>query len=252
MAVLFPTISRALDPPEREVNYLFDHLTNCCLFGQNLGELWHPNGVAIDSDTNQIYVAEGYFPGIVYYRNLTRVSIFSETGVFQKSFSHKLMKCAYGIAIHRGNVYVTDREKHMVFHFKIKRQFRLVAWLGGRGSRNKQFNDPRQLTVSTDGFLLVTDRENHRIKILDGNLRYQRHISHHSMRYPCDVKVIPDEVFVLCQTSPSVLIFSYSGQLIRSLITHLATGNLGSYPRYFCLDSCSNLLISYYGSQIFT
>ena len=236
MAVRFPTISRAVDLPEREVNYSFDHLTYCCKSGKGLGELWHPNGVAIDSDTNQIYIAEG-----AHYHDFPRVSIFTETGVFLKAFSHKNMKCAYGIAIHKGNVYVTDRIKHMVFHFEIKREFRLVAWLGGRGSRNKQFNDPRQLTVSTDGFIWVTDFGNNRIKILNGNLHYQRHISHHSMIRPCDVKLTPDEVFVLCQTSPSVKIFSYSGKLIRSLITHHQI-NLSLYPQYFCLDSCSNIL----------
>ena len=170
--------------------------------------------------------------------------IFSETGVFLKSFSHKNMKYAYGIAIHRGNVYVTDSGKHMVFHFKIKRQFRLVAWLGGRGSGNRQFNHPRQLAVSTDGFIWVTDFENDRIKILNGNLHYHRHISHHSMIRPCDVKVTQDEVFVLCQTSPSVKIFSYSGKLMQSLITHHSTSIYDFYPWYFCLDANSNLFVS--------
>ena len=137
MSVRFPTTLRTVDTPERDFDYSFDHLTQCCSSGKRLGEFWHPCGVAIDSDTNQIYVTEGDFYRCGYIPNLTRVSIFSETGVFLKAFSHKLMKCAHGIAIHKGNVYVTDREKHMVFHFKIKRLFRFVAMLGGKGSGNR-------------------------------------------------------------------------------------------------------------------
>ena len=242
MAVRFPTISRTVDPPERDVNYSFDHMTDCCKYGWGLGDLWHPNGVAIDSDTNQIYVADGYYNSVGHNANFTRVSIFAETGMFLKAFSHKLMKCAYGIAIHKGNVYVTDIQKHMVLRFKIKRNFRLVAWLGGKGSGNRQFSYPRQLTVSSDGFVLVTDYQNNRIKILDSNLHYHRHISHHTMRSPCDVKMTQDEVFVLCLTFPKVKIFSYSGKLIRSIITHSQT--ISFNYRFFCLDANSNLLLN--------
>ena len=51
--------------------------------GRNPGELSNPKGVAIDENSNHIYVAEGY---------PARVSIFSESGEFLNSFTHEHME----------------------------------------------------------------------------------------------------------------------------------------------------------------
>ena len=67
--------------------------------GQNPGELSNPLAVAIDENSNHIYVTES---------RPARVSIFSESGEFLNAFTHEHMKHPYGIAIHRNNVYVSD------------------------------------------------------------------------------------------------------------------------------------------------
>ena len=140
-------------------------------------------------------------------------------------------------------MYVTDIRDHSLFHFKVEAGFRRVATLGGRGSGIGLFNDPRQLAVSTNGDVFVTDRNNNRVQILDSELHYQRHISHHSMKLPIDVKLTPDEVFVLCQCSPCVKVFSYTGSLMRSLITFGSIVVQVINPSLFCLDTDGNLLL---------
>ena len=242
MAVRFPDIPQTVDPAEIHVNYFFDHLTACVKFGHTPGKLWCPHAVTVDSNSNQIYVVEGlYLPE--GFRNIARVSIFLETGEFLNTFSLQHMKDPYGIAIHRDNVYVTDIVEHSVFHFKVE-DFRFVTRVGGRGSGVGQFDQPCQLAVSTNRDLFVADRDNNRVQILGSDLRYQRHISHHSMRYPSDVKLTTDEVFVLCRTSPCVKVFSYPGELIRSLVTYGSIGMQVIEPSFFCLDANSNLLLS--------
>ena len=104
------------------------HLTAVARGGRAPGELWYPNGVAIDRATNHIFIAEG--DGI----DFGRVSIFSESGEYVYSFTHKDMKSLYGIAIHGNSVYVTDDELHAVFHLKMEVYLRLVDRLGSRGS----------------------------------------------------------------------------------------------------------------------
>ena len=239
MAVRFPNTPQTVYPMETQFNYSFDHLIACVKYGRVPGELWYPHAVAIDSNNNQIYVTEGAYSTQINPYNISRVSIFSETGEFLTTFSHPHMKWPYGIAIHGDNVYVTDSLLDFIFHFKIETDFPLVRMLGA-----EQFNCLQNLTVSTDGDVFVADRNNNRVQILDGDLRYQRHISHHSMTHPSDIKLTPNEVFVLCPTSPCVKVFSYTGDLIRSLIT--GSGSIGERvgPSFLCLDADGNLLLS--------
>ena len=209
--------------------------------GKAPGELTYPFGVAIDENTGYIYVAEGF--------GSNRVSVFSETGDFLNNFSHQDMTFACGIALHRDNIYVTDSVSHVVLHFKMKQQIRHVATFGsGEGSSDEQLNDPLGLTVSTDGDVFVADSHNHRIKILDQSLRFKRHVTHQSMKLPRDVKLTRDEMYVLCSSSPCVLVLSHAGKMTRSLVTR-GTGMQVSYSEFFCLDAEQNLLISDCGAH---
>ena len=102
MAVRFPDITQAIDI-EEEVSVIprYENFRKLVAGkkGRNPGELSSPRGVAIDKNSNHIYVAESY---------PARVSIFSESGEFLNVFTHEHMKCPFGIAIHRNNVYVSD------------------------------------------------------------------------------------------------------------------------------------------------
>ena len=201
--------------------------------GKAPGELWCPWGVAIDEDTNRIYVAEA----------LPRVSIFSETGEFIDTFAAQGMRSPRGIAIHQGNMYVTDYIAHAVFHLKIGENIRLVAKLGSQGSGMGQFQCPRGLSVSPNGDVFVADSNNNRIQIIDDSLNIQRSITHETMKCPCDIKLTPDEVYVLCYVFPSILVFSHAGEETRSLVTRGVGRQIGS-AHFFCLDRQQNLLIS--------
>ena len=249
MAVRFPDIPQAVYPAKTQINYCFDHLIACVKEGQAPGELWNPNGVAIAHNNKQIYVTYGL--GTVYGLDTVQVAIFSETGEFLKTFSHPDMKRPWGIAIYRDNVYVTDTVEHTVFHFKMETDFPLVARIGNLGSGIRQFNEPRQLTVSRYRNLFVTDYKNDRLKILDSKLHYRRHISHLSMKGPIDVKLTQDEMFVLCESSPCIKIFSYPGDLKRSLVAHGDIGMQVLNLSCFCMDAEDNFLIcDSWGHQI--
>ena len=210
--------------------------------GQAPGELWNPRGVAIDENTNLIYVTEEY---------PCKVSIFSETGEFINTFTHQDMRLSYGIAIHQDNLYVTDIRVHAVFQFKIEVDMRLVAKLGSKGSGIGQFYSPRGLTVSTNGDVFVADCYNNKIQILYDSLHFQREITHQTMKHPRDVKLTPDEVYVLCAVSPCIIVFSHAGVKIRQLITRGGEGmgmQIG-LASFFCLDRKQNLLISDWSNE---
>ena len=151
-----------------------------------------------------------------------------------------------GIALHRDNIYVTALMSDPVFHFKMEQQIRHVATFGsGKGSSDEQFNSPLGLTVYTAGDVFVADCNNHRIKILDQSLRFKRHVTHQSMKNPRDVKLTRDEMYVLCDSSPCMLVLSHMGEMTRSLVTR-GVGMQVSIPHFFCLDAKQNFLISDY------
>ena len=199
--------------------------------GKAPGDLCSPNGVAIDENTNLIYVAEG--------SDSCRVSIFSETGEFINTFTHQDMIEPWGIAIHRDNLYVTDTRVDAVFQFKIEIDMRLVAKLGSKGSGIGQFNCPFGLTVSTNGDVFVADSNNNRIQILDDSLHFQREITHQTMKYPYDVKLTPDEVYVLCENS-YIYVLTYTGNMIRAFYT--LPGYSFFITSFFCLDAEQNII----------
>ena len=208
--------------------------------GRAPGELWNPCGVAIDENTNMIYVAE---------LGSHRVSIFSETGAFINTFSHEDMRWPHGIAIHRDNLYVTDTIANAVFQFKFEADMRLVAKLGSWGSGVGQFDYPYGLSVSPNGDVFVADYNNRRIQVLDDSLHFQRSITHETMEDPRDVKLTPDEVYVLCDVSPCILVFSHAGEKIRSLVTRGGMAGQIGPADFFCLDRKQDLLISDFGNS---
>ena len=203
--------------------------------GRSPGELSTPHGVAIDETTGYIYITERFG---------SRVSVFSETGDFLNTFSLQGIIASRGIVLYRDNIYVTSLTSDAVFHFKKEQQIRHVATFGsGKGSSGEQLNNPRGLTVSTDGDVFVADCNNHRIKILDQSLRFKRHVTHQSMKNPLDVKLTRDEMYVLCKSSPCILVLSHAGEMTRSLVTR-GDGMQVYNPLFFCLDAKQNLLIS--------
>ena len=64
-------------------------------------------------------------------------------------------------------------------------------------------------------------------------------------------------VHILCQTllPPRLKAFSYTGDLIRSIFTHVDLGMYVDSPSFFCLDAKSDLLLIdylYYQIKIFS
>ena len=201
------------------------------------GELDNPRGVAVDEKSKLIYVA-----------NKGNISVFSMTGEYIDRFCVGQVDWPYGIAIcEDNNVFVSDWESHCVYKFKLPK-FQLVTKVGKEGTGVNEFCSPRYLTVTTDRSVLVADCYNHRIVVMDTNLKHKRYIKHQTMTHPRDVKVNNNKVYILSlQDSPCLHVFSLTGEKIRSLITRGVWGNTQVMQcSSFCLDKKQNILISDY------
>ena len=212
-----------------------------------------PFGIAIEPTTNDIYVTNCAPKGSAYfsavYRSLrTAIYIFNEKGKLLKYFTHQDFSCPYGVIIHQDNIYVTDIEQHFLFQFKVSVDNRFIAKIGGFGSGREQFDEPRQLAISSNGDVYVTDSINNRIQIYDSDLRYQRKISHHAIKNPCDVKLYLDRVYVLYDlNAPSYIdVFTQSGEKIDSIALR---GKEVLFSNFFCIDVNGNFIFSDYATD---
>ena len=84
--------------------------------GKAPGELYCPKAVAIETNSNRIYVAES---GHVF-ESFARISIFSEGGEYINSYTHQDLKSLHGIAIHGDSVYACDTSVNAVFQIQVR------------------------------------------------------------------------------------------------------------------------------------
>ena len=206
--------------------------------GKKGTELECPMGIAFDEITQQIYVANGS-------QSSSGISVFSVTGEYINIFCEGELAFPVGIAINGDCVYVSDSNLHSIFHFKLP-GFKLVSKLGNKGTGDREFNLPQQLTVAPNGSVFLADSYNDRVVVLTHELKFQHSISHASMTLPNDVKILDDKVFVLSdRDNPCLHVFSKSGEKLRSLITRgKQSFNQVKRGYSFCFDKQHNILIS--------
>ena len=198
------------------------------------GDLNYPYGVAIHEGTHQIFLANNYNH---------RVEIFSETGEFISHLGARKLFHPWGIAIHGDSVYVSCLDDHTVNKFSLNEMCR-VRRIGGYGSNNGQFKNPRQLTADPICRVFIADTSNNRICIHDPDLNHLRNITHPSMSGPYEVKVSRDRLYVLCPgNNPCMHVLTLEGDMLQSLIT-CGEGMDVLMPNFFCLDPLNNFVLS--------
>ena len=193
-----------------------------------------PRGVAIEPTTEYIYVTDSK-NGLIH--------IFSQTGDYINHFGDPYLTWPWGILIHLDNIYVTDTRQHAIFLFRLT-DLKMVKKVGRKGSGREMFKYPRQLAISPNQHLYVTDSINYRLQILTTDLEFTDSLQHRTIKYPFDVKFSNNEMFVLSATgNPYVHVFTLSGEKTRSLVTR-GIGMQVEGAWFFCLDRHNNILIS--------
>ena len=217
------------------VNYgAFQPVVTVAEEGSGPGELNGPEGVTVEEKSGNIFVAEF---------NNSRVSVFSQTGEYIKSFGKELFLNPWGIAIHNDNLYVSDVNEHNVFHFMLP-DMKLIQQIGTRGSGNLEFESPSQLFISQVGDVYVCDECNNRIQVLNSKLKFKIIFKHHSMTCPVDIKLTEELMYVLSFVdNPCLHVFTLTGDKIRSILSRGKNLQLTN-PLFFCIDLDANIVVS--------
>ena len=228
------------------VNYdAFQPVVTVAKKGSGPGELNGPEGVAVEEKSGNIFVAE---------LNNSRVSVFSQTGEYIKSFGTELFMNPWGIAMQNDNLYVSDVNNHKVFYFKLP-DMKLIQQVGKKGTGNLEFKYPRQLFISQVGDVYVCDTLNDRIQILNSKLKFKIIFNHDSMTRPVDIKLTEELMYVLSRAdNPCLYVFALTGDKIRSILSRGESLQL-TRPLFFCFDMNANIVVSDYDDhsiKIFT
>lgn len=207
--------------------------------GREPGELYHPNGVAIDLATHQIFVAD--------YSN-SCVEVFSETGEHIYRLKEREVIMPVGVAIHGDNVYVSCWDDS-VSRFSLT-DMSHVRKVGNVGFQNGNFNFPGLLTTDHIGRVFITDKNNDRISIHDVNLNHLYNIRHKSISRPYDVKISRDHLYILSEDdNPCLHVLTLEGDKLRSLLIRgEGMDSHVSCPQSFCFDPLNNFVVSDKGS----
>ena len=138
--------------------------------GSSPGEFKSPRGVAIEAESEHIYVVD---------MDNKRIQIFSQTGEHLNQFGHQHLIEPYGILIHQDSIYVTDTHHHSIFLFTLP-ELTMMKRVGKRGTEDEEFDYLRQLAISPNQQLYVTDLSNNRLHILSTDLAFQGTLRHDS------------------------------------------------------------------------
>ena len=193
------------------------------------GEFYYPKSIAIDSETNNIYVCDG---------GNNRVQVFNESLEFLFTFRDKV-NSPHGICINLNRVYVTHIRAHSLTVYSTEGKY--IESVGSRGNKELEFYWPTGVVVSTvTNLIYICELMNNRIQCLNLNLTFNSFIP--KVTYPRDIKLTPEDIVVLTEGNPCIQFYDYSHQLIREILTQ--GGNQVINPQYFCLDRKFNILMT--------
>ena len=198
-------------------------------------EFYYPKSIAIDSETNNIYVCDG---------GNNRVQVFNESLEFLFTLSNE-MNLPIGICINLNRVYITHIRASSLTVYSTEGKY--IQSVGKEGTKELEFIRPNGVAVSTvNNLIYICDWWNNRIQCLNLNLTFNSFIP--KVNLPRDIKLTPQDIVVLTEGSPCIQFYDYSHQLIRQIITR-GEGNQVTNPVYFCLDREFNILITDYSAN---
>jgi DNA-binding beta-propeller fold protein YncE/tetratricopeptide (TPR) repeat protein len=152
--------------------YTYDFVTKWGNQGKSSWQLNQPEGVAVDKNGEFVYVTD---------TSNHRFIKFNTNGVDEGKWGKKGKEkeeflFPSGIVVDaQGNIYIADKENHRVKKYN-SRVVCIEDWggYGGPGPRGDgKFNIPIDIAVDNNGFVYVSDHNNHRIQVFDESGGFQ-------------------------------------------------------------------------------
>ena len=236
-------LGKLVEKVRRDIDYKSKEqpLVSVCVKGTGMEQLYNPQGVTVDNKTGNIYIAE-WFNGCV--------KVFDSTGKYLFKFGDNegegKMCHPRVVAICEDRILITQ-QSNCILKYQLNGKF--ICRIGREGNGNLEFNFPCGLTIDeSNGDIYICDYFNNRIQILSKESSFKSQFGKDTLKYPRDVKLSKEYIFVLDTSNPCLHLFSYNQILQKSVIPRGAGMQVVS-PWYFFRDHSDNILISDAGSN---
>ena len=216
-------------------------IVSVCEKGIGMEQLNCPCGVVADNVTGNIYVTDRY--------NYC-VKVFDITGKYLFKFGDnedegKMYRPLSVVVC--GDRSLISQSNHCILNYTLNGKF--ISKIGKYGNGELEFNLPYGLTIDeSNGNIYVSDYNNNRIQILSQDFRFISQFGKDTLKYPIDVKLSKEYIFVLDVSNPCLHLFNYNHILQKSVISR-GKGMQLIAPFYFFIDQTDNILISDCGSD---
>ena len=216
-------------------------LVSVCEKGNGLKQLNNPLGVTVDNKTGNIYIADQFNHC---------VKVFDSTGKYLFKFGDNegegKMNCPKGVAICGDRILITQRNS-CILNYQLNGKF--ISRIGRQGRGELEFNFPFSLTIAeSNGDIYICDYSNNRIQILNNDLSFKSQFGKDILKYPRDVKLSKEYIYVLDASNPCLHLYYYNHILQKSVISR-GEGMAVIYPCFFFIDQTDNILISDHSSN---
>ena len=211
-------------------------LVSVCDKGKGMEQLYNPLGVTVDNKTGNIYIAD---------HSNHCVKVFNNTGKYLFKFGDNKdegkMYLPKGIAICGDRILITQ-SNDCILNYQLNGKF--VSRIGRQGRGELEFNTPFGLTIDeSNGDIYICDLNNNRIQVLNSNFFFKSQFGSDTLKYPRDVKLSKEYIYVLGKSNPCLHLFSYNHIVQKSVISR-GKGMEVIDPLYFFVDQTENILIS--------
>ena len=211
-------------------------LVSVCERGKGMEQLDWPRDVTVDIETGNIYIAD-------QFNNC--VKVFDSTGKYLFKFGDNedegKIYLQKGVAI-CGNRILISQGNHCILNYQLDGTF--ISKIGKYGKGELEFCCPFGLTIDeSNGNIYVSDCHNNRIQILSQDFCFISQLGKDTLKFPRDVKLSKEYIFVLDQSNPCLHLFNYDHILQKSVISQ-GKGMRVVNPYYFFIDQTDNILIS--------
>ena len=198
-----------------------------CKAGSRKSEFHNPRGIVFDKIQNKLYICDS---------SNSRIQVFNTDGKFLHSFGNDHLQRSFGICISKDFVFVTDEVKKSVIKFTLAGEF--------KKNFHKALKFCKIFGIDCYGKLLyICDLSLQLVHVLDLNLNYIDYFGSGKIRFPIDISIHSDQIYILSQSMSSIYCFNMDYTFLKE-IELLGGERPMNVAIFMIIDPRGNFLIS--------